>query len=119
MVEFFAEGGWGMWVILFVGVALLGAAGRFAARPSRRQVAPLGAMALATLISIVHATWTDFGAVFGAVADEKRVADAALTRVLFEGLKECTRPGAFGGAVLTVAAVLFAVGLLRMEPRAG
>lgn len=119
MVEFFNEGGVGMWVILFVGVALLGAAGRFAARPSRRQVAPLGAMALATVISIVHSTWIDFGAVFGALSDEKRVPDAMMMRVLFEGLKESTRPGAFGGAVLTVAAVLFAVGLLRMEPRAG
>jgi len=119
MVDFFREGGWGMWVILFLGLALLGAAGRFAARPSRRQVAPIGAMALATVISSVHATLTDIGAVFAVLSDDKRFPDAMVTRVLFEGLKECTRPGAFAGAVLTVAAVLFAVGLLRMEPRAG
>ena len=114
MVDFFMEGGWGMWAILIFGVTLLGAAVRFAAKPRRDQIPFLAAMALTTLVSSFHATWTAFGAVFNAMSDEKRVPDAQMSRVLMEGLKECTRPGSFGGAMLTLACVLFAVGVLRM-----
>jgi hypothetical protein len=114
MIEFFKEGGWGMWPILVLGLVTLGASIRFASKPDARQVGFLGAMGLATFISIVHATWTDFGAVFNAVSDEKIVPEAQMTRILFEGLKECTRPGALGGALLVFASILFAVGVLRL-----
>ena len=36
-------------------------------------------------------------------------------RILAMGLKESTRPGALGGAFLTLAAILGAVGMLRMD----
>ena len=117
MVEMFMEGGWGMWAILIFGLTLIGTTVRFAARPQRAQIPFIAAMALTTLVSSVHATWTAFGAVFNALSDEKRVPDAALSRTLMEGLKESTRPGSFGGAVLTLACVLFAVGVLRMSKR--
>jgi hypothetical protein len=114
MVEFFMEGGWGMWAILIFGVTTVGAAIRFAARPQRGQIAFIAAMGLTTLVSTAHATWTDLGAVFNALSDDKRVPDATMSRVLMEGLKECTRPGAFGGALLTLACLLVAVGVLRL-----
>jgi hypothetical protein len=66
------------------------------------------------LISIFHATWTDFGAVFGALNEEQIASDPAMPRILAEGLKECTRPGAMGGSFLTLAAILVAVGMLRL-----
>jgi|SRR5580704_14650247 hypothetical protein len=115
MVEMFMEGGWGMWAILIFGLTLVGATVRFAARPHRGQIPFIAAMWLTTLVSAVHATWTAFGAVFNALSDEKRVPDAMLTRTLMEGMKEATRPGSFGGAVLTLTCVLFAVGVLRMN----
>lgn len=114
MVEMFMEGGWGMWSILIYGLVLVGAAIRFVARPARRQIPFLAAMGLTTLVATVHATWTCFGAVFNVMTDEKRVPDAQMTRVFMEGMKESTRPGSFGGAILTLACVLFAVGVLRM-----
>lgn len=114
MIEFFKEGGWGMWPILVLGLVTMGAAARFALKPERRQIGFLAAIALATLISIVHATWTDFSAVFGALGDEKLTSDAMMPRILAEGLKESTRPGAMGGSFLTLAAILVAVGMLRM-----
>jgi Na+/H+ antiporter NhaC len=117
MLDFFKEGGWGMWAILVFGLITLGAAIRFAARPERRQMGFLGAMSLTTVIATLNATWTDFGAVFNALSDEKRVPDADLTRTMWEGLKESTRPGAFGGGLLTIACLLFAVGVLRMNRR--
>ena len=79
----------------------------------------IGAMGLTTVLATVHGTWTDFGAVFNALSDEKRIPDAELTRTMWEGFKECTRPGAFGGALLTLACLLFAVGLLRMSAKEG
>lgn len=115
MMEFFKEGGWGMWPILVLGLITVGAAARFASKPERRQVGFLGAMGLATLTSIFHATWTDVGAVLNALGDEKLVSAAEMPRVLAEGLKECTRPGAMGGAFLTLATILVAVGMLRIN----
>jgi hypothetical protein len=115
MMEFFKEGGWGMWPILVLGLITVGAAARFASKPERRQIGFLAAMALATLTSVFHATWTDIGAVCRGLADEKFVAEADMSRVLAEGLKECTRPGAMGGAFLTLAAILVAVGMLRID----
>jgi hypothetical protein len=114
MIEFFKEGGWGMWPILVLGLVTVGAAARFALKPAQRQIGFLAAIGLATLISIFHATWTDFGAVFSALSDEKFAPDAVAPRILAEGLKECTRPGAMGGSFLTLAAILVAVGMLRL-----
>jgi hypothetical protein len=114
MMEFFKEGGWAMWPILILGLVTVGAAARFATRPERRQIGFLGAMGLATAISIFHATWVDIGAVLGVLADETRVSDAMMGRILAQGLKECTRPGALGAAFLTLASILVAVGMLRL-----
>jgi hypothetical protein len=83
----------------------------------RRRLGFIGAMGLTTLLTTVHATWTDFGAVFSAMADANRVPDPLFHRVLMEGLKESTRPGSFGGFILTLSALLVAVGILRANRR--
>lgn len=114
MMMFFKEGGWAMWPILILSLVTVGAAARFASRPDRRQIGFLASMALATVISVFHATWVDIGSVLGALSDETRVSDAMMPRVLAEGLKECTRPGALGAGFLTLAAILVAVGMLRL-----
>lgn len=113
MVDFFIEGGWAMWTILLFGGVLLGASTAFAIKPERRRLGFVAAMGLTTVLSALHATWIDMGAVFHALEDPKRVPDAELTRTLMSGLKECTRPGALGGALLTFAALLVAIGILR------
>lgn len=115
MLEFFKEGGFGMFPILFIGMVLLGASIRFALRPDRNQVPFLGCITMATITATVHATWTDFGTVCGALSNSEKFADAVLTRVFLEGLKESTRPGAFGGGLLTIAFIFFAVGAARMS----
>jgi hypothetical protein len=117
MLELFREGGWGMWTILVFGGVLLGAAVAFAIKPERSRLGFIGAMGLTTLFTTLHATWTAFGAVFNAMSDPKVVPDAEFQRTLMEGFKESTRPGAFGGFVLTLAALLLAVGILRANRR--
>jgi hypothetical protein len=113
-MDFFKEGGWGMWPILVLGLVTVGASARFAIKPERRQIGFLGAMSLATVISIVHATWTDLGAVLNFCSSEQVANEGQMVRVLAMGMKEATRPGAMGGAFLTLAAILFAVGVLRL-----
>jgi hypothetical protein len=117
MLELFKEGGWGMWTILIFGGVLLGAAAAFAIKPERRRLSFVAAMGLTTLISTIHATWTDFGAVFHALEDPQRVPDAEFQRTLMAGMKESTRPGSFGGFVLTLAVLLVAIGILRANRR--
>lgn len=112
MVEFFKEGGWGMWAILFLGLGLLVSAGRFAVKPERRHLGFLGGMALSTIFATLYALSTDLGTVFGVLAGD-RFPDDQLVRVLLQGLKESSRPVTFGSMILTVAALLFAAGMAR------
>jgi hypothetical protein len=113
MIEFFQEGGFGMWPILFIGLVLVASAARYAWKPETRRLGFVGAMALALVPATVSATLSDLGTVFFALSHEERFQGEQRIRVLLEGLKECTRPGVFGAVVLTVAALLLAVGMSR------
>lgn len=113
MVDFFKEGGWGMWAILFLGLILLAATGRFAVKPEMRKLGFIGSLALSTVFAIVYALSTDLGMVFFTVADRDKVPDAELARTLLQGLKESSRPVTFGSMILTIAALLLAAGMAR------
>ncbi len=114
MWEFFKEGGWPMWSILFVGFFLLGASLRFAIRPDRAKVGFLKYLSFATLAAAIQGTVMDLGAVFHYTVDRDRVSDAELPRVLLQGFHESTRPGSFGGGILVIALVLMAIGSSRL-----
>lgn len=115
MIELFMEGGWGMWPVLVFGMVTLGAAVRFTRKPEMSQLRFLAAMALTTLVSTIHATWMDVAMVFKFLEDPQRVPDADVTRTLFMGLKESSRPGLLSGILLTLACLLVAIGLLRAQ----
>ena len=118
MIEFFMEGGWGMWPVLVFGMVTLGAAGRFMRKPDTAQLKFVAAMALTTAVMTLHATWMDVSMVFKALSDPQRVPDAELTRTLFVGLMESTRPGSLSGTLLTLASMLVAIGFLRAQKKA-
>jgi hypothetical protein len=113
MIEFFQEGGFGMYPVLVFGLVLIGTAGRYAwdGEPMRLRVAL--ALAVLLIVTVAHATWTDLAAVFDHISDPARTPEAELTRTLFVGLKESTRPGALGGALLSFALMLVCVGVYR------
>jgi hypothetical protein len=115
MLEFFKEGGWGMWPVLIFGMVSLGAALRFARKPEMSQLKFIGAIVLTTLVCVIHATWTCVAMVFWYLEDPQRVPDAEMTRTLFVGLKESTRPGTLGGLLITLTCLLVAVGMLRAQ----
>jgi hypothetical protein len=114
MVEFFKEGGWAMWSILFIGFFLVGASLRFAIKPHAARKEFLKYLSLATIAASIHGLVMDLGAVFHFCADSERLPDAMLTRTLLEGFKESTRPVTFGGGLLVIALVLMAIGSSRL-----
>lgn len=118
MWDFFIEGGFGMWAILFIGLGLLAATGRFVAKPEKRRLAFIGSLALATTFSMLYTTVVDLGTVFGVIANPDKIPTEQMSRILLQGLKECTRPMSFGLVILTVAALLFAAGLARLPSAA-
>lgn len=119
MIEFFREGGFGMWPILFIGLVLLGASGQFAYKPDTRRLGFLGALSLSVVLSTLMATWTDLGAVFYHVANDERFRDAPdRGAIILQGLAESTRPGAFGFSILAIASLLVAAGMSRRPAEA-
>jgi hypothetical protein len=113
MIEIFRDGGWGMWAILFVGFLLIVDAARFAHKPDPKRLGFLGMLALATVSASVCTTLMDIGKVFSVLARKDKVPDGQIVRILFEGMKECMSPGMFGAVILTITALLVAVGMLR------
>jgi hypothetical protein len=113
MIEFFQEGGWGMWAILFVGLVLLVDSGRFAYKPELRRLGFLAMLGLSTIFSMIYSTLLDVATVFTALATDSRIPEKDFVKVLLMGMKESTRPGVFGAVILTVASLLVAVGMLR------
>ena len=110
------DGGPMMWPIMVFGVVTTGAAGRFAWRPERERLGLAFGMWLTTLTQIICATWGDLSSVFRTLQDATAVPDDRVARTLFEGLRECTRPGLLGGQFLVLALLLVAIGLGR-RPR--
>ena len=117
MLQFFQEGGWGMFPVLAFGLVLLGTSRRYAwdAEPARLRFAI--AMSALLVVSMTHAMLSDVAAVFHYLQDPERAPDSDFSRILVTGLMESTRPGAMGGAMLTLAMVLIAIGVYRAGRR--
>jgi hypothetical protein len=112
-MQFMIEGGFGMWPVLVFGLFAIGGAGRYAWQPLARRLPFVGGMILTTASAVLHATWTALGSVFRYLESPERASDADFVRVLVEGLKESTRPGALGGMLITLALLVVCIGLHR------
>lgn len=112
--EFFAEGGWGMYPVLVFGLSTVGGAIWFALKPEPRRLAFTAAMWLTLASAIFHATWTDVAAVMAYLSETtQKQPDAQVVPILFQGLKESTRPGTMGGMFLTLGLLIVGIGALR------
>jgi hypothetical protein len=114
MVRFFIEGGWGMYPVLVMGLILLWASVRYAIDTEPVRLRFIAAIALALLVTMIHATWTCFAAVFQYLQQSPQLP---LAQTLMTGLMESTRPATLGGALLTLALILVAVGAYRSTQR--
>ena len=114
MILFFIEGGWGMFPVLIVGLVLVWAAVRYAIDCEPTRLRFIGATGLALAVVMFHATWTALAAVFRFLQD---VPDAQFRETLMTGLMESTRPITLGGALLSLALIVVAVGAYRSGRR--
>jgi hypothetical protein len=114
MVHFFVEGGFGMYPVLVMGLMLIWAAARYAIDTEPVRLRFIGALALALVITMVHATWMCMAAVFHYL---EQAREEHLVRSLMTGLMESTRPATLGGALLAIALILVAVGAYRSGQR--
>ncbi len=114
MVRFFIEGGWGMYPVLILGLILVWASVRYAVDTEPARLRFIIAVALALLVTMVHATWTCFAAVVHYLEESPK---GPFAQTLMTGLMESTRPATLGGALLTLALILVAVGAYRSTQR--
>jgi hypothetical protein len=114
MVNFFLEGGWGMYPVLVMGCLLVGAGFRYARDGEPIRLRFITALSLALVVTMIHATWTSIAMVFRFL---ESVPEAEFRRTLMTGLMESTRPIFLGGSLLALALTLVAVGAYRSGQR--
>lgn len=110
--EMMQAGGVGMWGVLVLGLIALVNAVLFARRPERRRVGVVACMGLATLTASLLATCTGL-ATMGFAASDMAREGGNVTPVLIAGIAECLAPLVLGFSLLTVTAVVSAVGMRR------
>lgn len=117
MYVFFREGGWVMYPVLAIGLLLVIAAIQFAIdrQPARRPF--ITTLLLTELVISAHGTISGFGVVMWALTDEKRVPDNQVMRILFQGMKEITRPTLMGLAFMAIALLAVSIGVYRTSQR--
>jgi hypothetical protein len=117
MWNFFVEGGWGMWPVTVFGLITVWAAGRYAhdLQPFRLRFTLV--MAVVVIISAFNAVITGMEMVLWYVEDRARTPDEDFARTLVTGIKEASRAAPLAGVLLTLAAVLVAVGIYRAGRR--
>jgi hypothetical protein len=111
MFDLLREGGGPMLFVVIFGLVTLAAAGVFAARGDRRRLGFIVAMGAATLASAAAGICADVAAVGHHAAE--RCPPADLAGCLLLGLAESMAPGIVGGTLLSLAAMLSAVGVSR------
>jgi predicted benzoate:H+ symporter BenE len=120
MIEFLRAGGFGMVIVLVVGLATLGTAVLFARRPDERRMAMLRALTLASLFSTLTAVASNMATVFYKVPQHPEWSKAGeLGKTVLIGMGESLTPAILCGAFLTISWVVAAVGLRRLAERLG
>lgn len=115
-MKLFTDGGWSMWFILLFGFVALATAAWFAMRPSRAHPGFIGWMGAATLFSVFAGLCSDMGTVLFVVA---KIEDAnERGRIICEGFAESMSPCIMGFALLSLVALLTAVGRRRLDVQA-
>jgi hypothetical protein len=114
MLTLFAEGGFPMWFLLAFGLATLAFAARFVQAPARRTLRTTLALAVATAFTSLTAVCAAVAAVgHGASAYLKAHPETSLVEALLQGLAESMSPAILGFTMLSLAALLVALGLQR------
>ncbi len=117
MIQFFKNGGIGMFPILGLGLAVLATALAFARTGRRETEGFLERLLRATAWTTVVAFATNLMAVGFYVAKMDRAEIGQIVCALSEGVAEALSPVAFGGGFLVLAWTLAAIGRRRLDAR--
>jgi hypothetical protein len=116
MVNWFVAGGWVMWFLALVGALAVSAAVGFARFPDLTKLPRIACLSQAVAWALVTGIVTDLAAVgtnIPARAEWAHSPDLAL--LVLTGVAESMSPGTLGGAILSVVALLTAVGHGRLR----
>jgi hypothetical protein len=114
MGALFVEGGFAMWFLSAFGLATMAFATRFAWAPVRRTLRTTGGLATATVFSSLAGVCVDLATV-GHHAPSYRIGhpEASLVEVVLQGAAESLSPAILGFAMLSLAALIVALGFQR------
>jgi len=117
LVTLFRDGGWSMFFVVLFGVVALAVSAFYAGRPDEKHEGFLRWMSRATFWSVLAGMCSDFATTFHAVC---QIEDAnQRSRIAFEGAAESLSPGILGFVLLSLVALLTAVGRRRLDARRG
>jgi hypothetical protein len=116
MITLFKEGGFPMWFLLAFGLGMLIFAVRYAMVPTRWAFRVTCSLGAATLSTAVTGTCAALAAV-GHHAPEyaKRHPEMTISEVVLQGIAESMSPGILGFTMLSLAAMIVALGCYREE----
>ena len=116
MPDWFVAGGASMWFLMVVGMLAIWAAGRFALRPDPSQLDRIRELRSALAWGLVGGVASDLAAVGYHIANRPEWAHSPdLPLLVLQGFGESMSPALFGGAMLSVIALLCAAGHGRMR----
>jgi hypothetical protein len=115
MIEFFKAGGFPMFVVLFLGLAALIAAGLFAFRPDEGRVGTIRALSTSTGFSVLAAVAADLATVCYTVASNPEFSKSdELHLIVLMGIAESLTPAIMGCTMLALVWMMVAVGHRRL-----
>jgi hypothetical protein len=118
MLTLFEEGGFPMWFLLGFSVLTLLSSARFAARPDSARLRLASALGVATLFTTLTAICADLAQVGHQIPGYMaRHRELQLSSVLLQGIAESMSPAIVGFTVVSLAALVLALGFYR-EPLA-
>ena len=112
MVKFFHAGGFNMWVLAGLGIALVWNAIRFARDADARRLSVIRALTWVLVFSMVTGFFASLGVTAWSAVRHR--AEWPLEESLLQGFAESSANVTFGGGIGAITWLLVAVGLRRM-----
>ena len=117
MANLILEGGFPVFFLLAFGLAAMAFAVRFATAPSQRVFRTTLALSAATLLTSINGIFAAFSAVgHQAPAYLKHHPESSLSEVILLGIGESMSPGILGFTILSLIALILALGIYRQNP---
>ncbi len=114
MIKLMHEGGFSMWIVLFVGVVAVLAAIRVVLRPENAKLAFLRALSIAECFAIFGGVATNLAAVMHHIPNHPEWSRAEQwPLVLMTGFGESLGPAILGSLLLSLAWLLTAIGVRK------